>query len=221
MLAAIGVDSIEELFADIPEGVRLGRALDLPPGKPEQEVYAHLRDLAAQNVSAEDEISFLGAGMYDHYVPGADRLDPVALGVPDAVHALPARDLPGRAAGDVRVPDRDLRADRAAGLQRLGLRGPERGRRRRLARAHAHQADPLPRLRGPAPALARDARDDRATATASTIEEIPLRDGVTDLDAHAIGDDVAAVFLGQPNFLGAVEDLEALVADRHARPARC
>ena len=40
-----------------------------PPGKPEQEVYAHLRDLAARNVSAEDEISFLGAGMYDHYVP--------------------------------------------------------------------------------------------------------------------------------------------------------
>ena len=35
----------------------------------EQEVYAHLRDLAARNVSAEDELTFLGAGMYDHYVP--------------------------------------------------------------------------------------------------------------------------------------------------------
>src|SRR6188768_2509841 len=69
MLAAIGVESIDDLFADVPEGVRLGRALDLPPGKPEQEVFARLRDLAAKNVSAEDEISFLGAGMYDHYVP--------------------------------------------------------------------------------------------------------------------------------------------------------
>src|SRR5690242_21939360 len=69
MLSAIGVDSIDALFADVPEGVRLGRALDLPAGKPEQEVYAYLRDLAARNVSAEDEISFLGAGMYDHYVP--------------------------------------------------------------------------------------------------------------------------------------------------------
>ena len=69
MLAAIGVESIDDLFADVPEGVRLGRALDLPPGKPEQEVYARLRDLAAKNTSAEDEISFLGAGMYDHYVP--------------------------------------------------------------------------------------------------------------------------------------------------------
>src|SRR3954453_4715270 len=69
MLAAIGVDTIDDLFADVPEGVRLDRALDLPPGKPEQEVYARLRDLAAKNTSAEDEISFLGAGMYDHYVP--------------------------------------------------------------------------------------------------------------------------------------------------------
>ena len=69
MLDAIGVESIDELFAAVPEGVRLGRPLDLPPGKPEQEVYDHLRDLAAQNVSAEDEVSFLGGGMYDHYVP--------------------------------------------------------------------------------------------------------------------------------------------------------
>ena len=45
------------------------------------------------------------------------------------------------------------------------------------------------------------------------VQEIPLRDGVTDADAlaDALGDDVSAVFLAQPNFLGAVEDLEALV----------
>src|SRR3954466_13140265 len=69
MLAAIAMKSIAALFADVPEGVRLERALDLPPGKPEQEVYAYLRDLAAQNVSTEDELSFAGGGMYDHYVP--------------------------------------------------------------------------------------------------------------------------------------------------------
>src|SRR5215203_688161 len=69
MLAAIGAESIDALFDDVPVGVRLGRALDLPPGKPEQEVYGYLRELAAMNVSAEDELSFLGAGMYDHYVP--------------------------------------------------------------------------------------------------------------------------------------------------------
>src|SRR3954467_14003419 len=69
MLDAIGVGSIDELFADVPEGGGLGRPPGLPPGLSEPEVYARLRDLAARNVSAEDEISFLGAGMYDHYVP--------------------------------------------------------------------------------------------------------------------------------------------------------
>ena len=69
MLEAIGAGSVEELFDAIPEGVRLGRAIDLPPGEPEQAVYAELRRLAERNVSAEDEITFLGAGMYDHYVP--------------------------------------------------------------------------------------------------------------------------------------------------------
>src|ERR671913_2063024 len=70
MLAAIGAESVDALFHEVvPPGVRLDRALDLPPGRPEQEVYAHLRELAARNVSADDELSFLGAGMYDHYVP--------------------------------------------------------------------------------------------------------------------------------------------------------
>src|ERR1700730_13676144 len=70
MLKAIGVGSVQEIFdRQIPEAVRLGRALELPDGLPEQEVYEHLRELAARNTSAEDELSFMGAGMYDHYVP--------------------------------------------------------------------------------------------------------------------------------------------------------
>jgi glycine dehydrogenase subunit 1 len=70
MLAAIGVSSLQELFArQIPEGVRMRGELQLPAGLPEQEVYEHLRALAARNVSVEDELTFLGAGMYDHYVP--------------------------------------------------------------------------------------------------------------------------------------------------------
>src|SRR3974390_2667797 len=70
MLAAIGVSSLEELFdRQIPAEVRLGRALALPAGLPEQEVYEHLRALAERNRSTEEELSFQGAGMYDHYVP--------------------------------------------------------------------------------------------------------------------------------------------------------
>src|SRR4051794_8781004 len=70
MLAAIGVSSLQELFdRQIPPAVRLGRELELPPGRPEQDVYEHLRALAERNSSTEQELSFLGGGMYDHYVP--------------------------------------------------------------------------------------------------------------------------------------------------------
>src|SRR2546430_10824058 len=70
MLKAIGVASVQEIFdRQVPAGVRLDRPLALPDGLPEQEVYEHLRALAERNTSAEDELSFLGAGMYAHYVP--------------------------------------------------------------------------------------------------------------------------------------------------------
>jgi glycine dehydrogenase subunit 1 len=69
MLAAVGVESVEELFRDIPERVRLGRELDLEPPLSEPEVVAHLGELASRNVAVDEELSFLGAGMYDHYVP--------------------------------------------------------------------------------------------------------------------------------------------------------
>jgi glycine dehydrogenase subunit 1 len=69
MLATVGVESVEELFRDIPAGVRLGRELELEPQLSEPEVVAHLDELASRNVPVSEELSFLGAGMYDHYVP--------------------------------------------------------------------------------------------------------------------------------------------------------
>jgi glycine dehydrogenase subunit 1 len=69
MLATIGVDSIEELFAQIPAGVHFDRPLDLEPALSEPELVAHLTELAGRNVDTGREISFLGAGIYDHYVP--------------------------------------------------------------------------------------------------------------------------------------------------------
>ncbi len=69
MLAAIGVPTIEELFVDVPAGVRLGRELDLEPALSEQELSRHLEELAGRNVDTTRELSFLGAGIYDHYVP--------------------------------------------------------------------------------------------------------------------------------------------------------
>jgi glycine dehydrogenase subunit 1 len=67
MLAAIGVTSIDELFRDIPKGVRFGRKLDIAPALTESELQRHMEELAGKNIV--DEVCFLGAGIYDHYVP--------------------------------------------------------------------------------------------------------------------------------------------------------
>jgi glycine dehydrogenase subunit 1 len=69
MLAAIGVSSVDDLFRDIPAGVRFQGPLDLEPPLSEPELVAHLEELAARNAHAGAELSFLGAGVYDHYVP--------------------------------------------------------------------------------------------------------------------------------------------------------
>ncbi len=69
MLATIGVDSVGELFEQIPPGVRLDRELALEPALSEQELVEHLGELAGRNSHAGSELSFLGAGVYDHYVP--------------------------------------------------------------------------------------------------------------------------------------------------------
>jgi glycine dehydrogenase subunit 1 len=69
MLQAIGVGSIEELFASIPPELRLQRPLDLPPALGELELAQHLQALAAQNSHIGQKVCFLGGGAYDHFVP--------------------------------------------------------------------------------------------------------------------------------------------------------
>ncbi|HEX5951400.1 MAG TPA: glycine dehydrogenase, partial [Actinomycetota bacterium] len=71
MLEAIGLASLDDLFAQIPEAVRLDRPLDLPEGVSEPEVVQDLADLAARNRSADELVCFAGGGAYDHYVPAA------------------------------------------------------------------------------------------------------------------------------------------------------
>ena len=74
MLEAIGVAEVEDLFRDIPQAVRMSRPLDLEPALSEQELVAHMTELAARNVDVGRELSFLGAGAYDHYVPAVADL---------------------------------------------------------------------------------------------------------------------------------------------------
>src|SRR4051812_4297078 len=67
MLADIGVDSIEKLFAGIPEGLRLRRLLDIPRALSEPELLEYFRKAAARN--RVGEASFIGAGVYRHHIP--------------------------------------------------------------------------------------------------------------------------------------------------------
>jgi glycine dehydrogenase subunit 1 len=71
MLAAIGVQSFEELIAAVPAELRWQGTPSLPPGCSEMEVARELEGLAGQNATGSDAVSFLGAGAYDHFIPGA------------------------------------------------------------------------------------------------------------------------------------------------------
>ena len=221
MLAAIGVGSLQELFdRQIPTAVRLDRPLDLPAGMPEHEVYAHLRALAARNTSAEDELTFLGAGMYDHYVPAvvdmlmerSEFLTPYTPYQPEisqgglqvmfeyqtAISELTALPVSNASVyeGPSAVAAAAYLAKIANGKQKVVV---SRG-------VHPH---------------ARAALRTTVAAYGGEVVEVGLRDGVTDADAWAaaIDQDTGAVIFAQPNFLGAVEDAAALAAAAKDSPA--
>jgi glycine dehydrogenase subunit 1 len=216
MLERIGAESIDDLFADVPEGVRLGRPLDLPAGLPEQEVYARLRELAARNVSAEDEVSFLGAGMYDSYVPAfidtllsrSEFLTPYTPYQPEVSqgtlqlmfeYQTAISELTGLPVSNSTLYEAPSAVASAGWLARL-----QNGRPRFLASRGLHPHS-------------REALATTARAYGTAVEEVPLAAGATDADAlrAALGEDVSAVFVQQPNFLGAVEDLEPIAAAAH------
>ncbi|PKQ17277.1 MAG: aminomethyl-transferring glycine dehydrogenase [Actinobacteria bacterium HGW-Actinobacteria-7] len=69
MLRAVGCESVDELFADVPGPALLNKELDIPHGFTEMELAAHLRSLAEANIPASRLVSFVGAGCYDHYIP--------------------------------------------------------------------------------------------------------------------------------------------------------
>jgi glycine dehydrogenase subunit 1 len=214
MLDAIGVGSVDELFdRQIPAAVRLGRALELPAGMAEQDVYAHLRELAARNTSAEDEITFLGAGMYDHYVPAivdmlmgrSEFLTPYTPYQPEVSqgnlqvmfeYQTAISELTALPVSNASVYEGPSAVASAGYLARLA-----NGRSRFVASAglHPHSLQTLRTY---------------ARGFGAEVVEVPLADGVTDPAAwaDAIEQDTCAVFVQQPNFYGAVEDVAALAA---------
>ncbi|WP_099191339.1 aminomethyl-transferring glycine dehydrogenase subunit GcvPA [Tepidibacter mesophilus] len=69
MLNEINVESVEDLFSDVPDELRLGRELNLRDGMSEIEILDNINNIASKNKSLKDLTCFLGAGAYDHYIP--------------------------------------------------------------------------------------------------------------------------------------------------------
>ncbi len=219
MLATVGVETTDELFADIPASLRLGRPLDIPAGLSEQEVYRELSRLAAANVSAEDEITFLGAGMYDHYVPAlvdaiitrSEFLTPYTPYQPEISqgglqamfeYQTAISELVGLPISNASVYEGPS-AVAAAGYVAKHHNG--RGRFLVSAGLHPHSIETLATY---------------AHGFGMTVEVVELEAGLTPEGlAGRLDDDVSAVIVQQPNFLGAVEDIAALADAAHGAGA--
>jgi glycine dehydrogenase subunit 1 len=221
MLAAIGVSSVEELFRDIPAGVRFDRglALDRPLG--EQELSAHLEALAARNIDTSRELSFLGAGIYDHYVPAiVDAVlqrgelltaytpyqPELSQGVLQAIFEyqtaiceLTGMDVSNASGydGTTVAADACFVAKHATGRSKVVVTEATNPQVRQVVKTYA-------------PGFGLE------------IVEVPHRDGATSPDdLRRAAQDAACVIFQQPNFFGCLEaapDLAAAAADADAIP---
>jgi glycine dehydrogenase subunit 1 len=212
MLDAVGVDSVEDLFEAIPESVRLGRPIALPDGMAEQEVLDHLSALAARNRHADVETTFVGAGMYDHYVPAlidnlverSEFLTPYTPYQPEISQGglqvmfefqTMISELTGLPVSNASVYEGPSAVAAAGYLAKL-----ETKRSKLVVSRGVHPHS-------------RAALDTHAAGYGMEVVEVPLdSDGATDASAlaDAVDDDTAAVFVQYPNFLGTVEDLATL-----------
>ncbi len=69
MLATIGVQTIEDLFEEVPAALRLDREMELPDPLSEGELIRELQELSSANATSSDYLSFLGGGAYNHFIP--------------------------------------------------------------------------------------------------------------------------------------------------------
>jgi glycine dehydrogenase subunit 1 len=221
MLAAIGVSSVDELFEQIPASVRLDRELDVPPALSELELTAHMTELAARNVPSSVELSFLGAGIYEHYVPAAvDVLlsrgefltaytpyqPEMSQGVLQAIFEyqtviceLTGLDVSNASGydGTTVAADACFVAKHTSDRTKIVLAETLNPQVRQVVKTYA-------------PGFGLE------------VVEVPHRDGTTDPDVVAAeASDAAAVIFQQPNFFGCLEpapDLAAAAADAGAHP---
>jgi glycine dehydrogenase subunit 1 len=208
MLAFLGLDSLDDLFAQVPAALRLAGGLDLPSGVPEPDAYARLSALARANRGVgPDLVCFAGGGAYDHEVPPVTRAlasrsefvtsytpyqPEVAQGVLQAVFEY--QTMLARLAG-VPIANASLYDGAAALVEAVNLGVAATGRHRVLL---SDGVNPSWRA-----VLATFAR-----GTGHDIAAVALADGITRWP-EADDDAPGVVVVGYPNYLGCLEDLAA------------
>ena len=221
MLAAVGVAGVEGLFSDIPEGVRRREPLGLPTGIAEAELLGELRRLAAANTPATDLVSFLGAGVYDHYVPAV--VDAVVSRSEFATAYTPYQ--PERSQGVLQT----IFEYQTAICELTGMdvsnasmydAGTALAEASLLAGGHTRRGHIV---------LSAGVHPEYRQVLATETAGFGPRPRIVDLPAGAATDpralaaavdaDTAAVVLQQPNFFGALEDLAAAAEIAHAAGA--
>lgn len=218
MLSAIGAGSVAELFSDIPEDIRLDRDLDLPDAMHEQELVSHMKAIASENVNTADHPCFLGAGVYDHFIPSVvghviSRSEfytsytpyqpEISQGTLQAIFEyqtmicrLTGMDVSNASMydGATAVAEAALMAVRSTGREKVLVSRGVHPQYREVLRTYAVHAG-------------------------IGIAEVGLSGGMTDLDGlrDALSGEagVAAVIMQSPNFFGAIEDMEAATALAH------
>jgi len=221
MLETVGVGSVEDLFAGVPAAVRLQRPLDLPPAAAESELLRELGRLAACNSTADSQISFLGGGAYNHFIPTVvDHLisrsefytaytpyqPEISQGTLQAIFEYQTLicQLTGMDAANASMYD-------GASACAEGVLMAARATRRRRVLLSA--------------ALHPEYRETVATYCRYLdleLVEVPFdAAGRTDAGelARLLDEQTAAVVAGYPNFFGVVEDLAALAVAAHDRGA--
>jgi len=209
MLGFLGLSSLDELFAAVPDALRLAGGLDLAPGRPEPDVVAHMEDLAGANrPCGRDLVCFAGAGAYDHEIPSVTKAlasrsefvtsytpyqPEVAQGVLQAVFEF--QTLVARLTG-MAVANASLYDGAASLVEAVNLAAAATGRHDVWVSHGVHPAW-------------RDVLGTFAAGTGHRLHDVPMRDGVTDWAATAFEDTdpPAAVVVAYPNFLGCLEDL--------------
>ncbi|MCA9234440.1 MAG: aminomethyl-transferring glycine dehydrogenase subunit GcvPA [Planctomycetales bacterium] len=214
MLAAIGAESVDDLFAPIPDDLKLGRALQLPAAMCELELDQHLRELASANQHAGNAVCFLGGGSYDHFVPAVcdvigSRSEFYTSYTPYQAEASQGnlqamfeyQSLITRLTG-MEVSNSSLYDGASAAAEAVLMALHAGGKRTKIV----------------APAsLHPEYRQTIATyleCIDAELVTLPCPAGVIDADelAAAVDGDTAAVLLQQPNFFGCVEDADRVAA---------